>query len=46
MIDEGRAQPEEIRFLCSEFFVFVRNGEDFLVRWGERTKPYKINTKM
>src|SRR5277367_6312535 len=43
MIEEGRAQPEEIRFVCSEFFVFVRNGEHFLVRWGERTNPYRID---
>ena len=43
MIEEGGAQPEEIRFMCSEFFVFVRNGEDFLVRFGGRKIPYRID---
>jgi hypothetical protein len=42
MIEEGGAQPEEIRFMCSEFFVYVRYGEDFLVRFGERKIPYRI----
>ena len=43
MIEEGRAQPEEIRFMCSEFFIWVHNGEDFLVRFGERTIPCRFN---
>jgi hypothetical protein len=43
MIEEGKAQPEEIRFMCSEFFVWVRNGEDFLVRFGERRIPCRID---
>ena len=43
IIEEGRAQPEEIRFMCSEFFIWVHNGEDFLVRFGERRSPYRIN---
>jgi hypothetical protein len=42
MIEEGRVQPEQIRFMCSEFFVFVRNREDFLVRFGERRYPYRF----
>jgi hypothetical protein len=42
MIEEGGAQPEEIYFMCSEFFVFVRNWEDFLVRFGGRTIPHRI----
>jgi hypothetical protein len=42
MIEEGRAQPEEIYFMCSEFFVFVRDSEDFLVRFGGRTIPHRI----
>lgn len=42
MIAEGNAQPEEIRFMCSEFFVLRRNGEDFLVRFGERRYPRRI----
>lgn len=43
MIEEGRAQPEEIRFMCSEFFIWVHNGEDFLVRFGERRISYRFN---
>jgi hypothetical protein len=43
MIEEGGAQPKEIRFMCSEFFVFVRNGEEFLVRFGGRKIPYRID---
>ncbi len=43
MIEEGNAQPEEIRFMCSEFFVWVRNGEEFLIRFGERRIPYRIH---
>jgi hypothetical protein len=42
MIAEGLAQPEEIRLMCSAFFVLRRNGEDFLVRFGERRYPYRI----
>jgi hypothetical protein len=45
MIEEGNAQPEEIRFMCSEFFVWVRNGEEFLIRFGERRIPSRINKK-
>jgi hypothetical protein len=43
MIAEGNAQPEEIRFICSAFFILRRSGEDWLVRFGERRYPYKIN---
>jgi hypothetical protein len=32
MIAEGNAQPEEIRFMCSAFFIMRRNGDDFLIR--------------
>jgi len=43
MIAEGKAQPEEIWFMCSEFFIWVRNGEHFLVRFGERRIPFRID---
>jgi hypothetical protein len=43
MIAEGNAHPEEIRLLCSAFFILRRSGEDWLVRFGERRYPYKIN---
>jgi len=43
MLEEGGAQPEQIRFMCSEFFIFVRHGEDFLVRFGGRKIPYRID---
>jgi hypothetical protein len=36
MIEEGGAQPEELRFICSDFFVYARNGQEFLVRFGGR----------
>ena len=36
MIEEGGAQPEEI------YFVFLRNWEDSLVRFGGRQIPHKI----
>ena len=42
MIEDGRVQPDQIRFMCSEFFVCVRNGEELLVRFGERRHPYRI----
>jgi hypothetical protein len=42
MIAEGNAQPEEIRFMCSAFFIMRRNGDDFLIRFGERRYPYRI----
>lgn len=42
MIEEGGAQPEEIYFMCSEFFVFVRNWVDFLVQFGGRKIPHRI----
>ncbi len=43
MIEEGKVQPEEIRLMCSEFFVFGRNGEDFLVQFGGRRYPHRID---
>jgi hypothetical protein len=43
VVAEGKVQPEEIRFMCSEFFIWVRNGEHFLVRFGERRIPYRID---
>jgi hypothetical protein len=43
MIEEGGVQREEICFICSEFFVWVRNGEHFLVRFGERRIPSRID---
>jgi hypothetical protein len=42
MIAEGNAQPDEIRFVCSAFFVLRRDSEDFLVRFGERRFPNRI----
>ncbi len=49
MIEEGMAQPEEIRFICSEFFVFRRaffvfrrDGEDFLAQFGGVRIPCRI----
>ena len=45
MIAEGLAQPREIRFMCSAFFVLRRNGEDFLVRFGERRYPCMIGSE-
>ena len=42
MIEEGGAQPEELRFICSDFFVYARNNEVFLVRFGGRRIPYRI----
>jgi len=43
MIEQGKAQPEEICFMCSEFFVFRRNGEDFLVQCGDPRYLYQID---
>jgi hypothetical protein len=43
MIEEGGVQREEVCFICSEFFIWVRNGEHFLVRFGERRVPYRID---
>src|ERR1700730_3457424 len=43
MIERGKAQPEEICFMCSEFFVFRRNGEDFLVQCGDPRYSYRID---
>jgi hypothetical protein len=43
MIEQGKAQPEEIRFMCSEFFVFRRNGKDCLVQSGDPRHLYQIH---
>ncbi len=43
MIAESKVQPEEIRFMCSEFFIWARNGEHLLVQFGERRIPYRID---
>jgi hypothetical protein len=45
MIEESTASPEQVRFMCSEFFVVRRNEEDLLVRFGGRRYPYKITEK-
>ena len=29
--------------MCSEFFIWVRDGEHFLVRFGERRIPHRID---
>ena len=42
MIAEGYAQPDEIRFVCSTFFVLRQDGEDLLVRFGKRRVPNRI----
>ena len=43
MIEQGKAQPEEINFMCSEFFIFRRNGKDFLVQCGDPRYLYQID---
>jgi hypothetical protein len=43
MIEERGVQRGEIWLMCSEFFIWVRNGEHFLVRFGERRFPYRID---
>ena len=43
MIEQGKAQPEEICFMCSEFFIFRRNGEDCLVQSGDPRYLYQID---
>ena len=43
MIEQGKAQPEEIRFMCSEFFICRRNGKDFLVQTGDPRHVYQID---
>jgi hypothetical protein len=43
MIEQGTAQPEEIRLMCSEFFVFRHNGRDSLVQSGDPRYTYQID---
>jgi hypothetical protein len=43
MIEQGKAQPEEICFMCSEFFIFRRNGKDSLVQTGDPRYVYQID---
>jgi hypothetical protein len=43
MIEQGKAQAGEICFMCSEFFVFRRNGEDFIVQCGDPRYFYRID---
>jgi len=43
MIEQGKARPEEICFMYSEFFIFRRNGEDFLVQCGDPRYFYRID---
>lgn len=43
MIEQGKAQPEEICFMCSEFFIFRRNGKDRLVQSGDPRYVYQID---
>src|ERR1700741_5174646 len=43
IIEQGKAQPEEICFMCSEFFIFRRNGKDRLVQSGDPRYVYQID---
>jgi hypothetical protein len=43
MIEQGKAPPEEICFMCSEFFIFRRNGKDCLVQCGDPRYVYQID---
>src|ERR1700730_16102951 len=43
MIEQGKAQPEEICFMCSEYFIFRRNGKDSLVQTGDPRYVYQID---
>ena len=43
MIEQGKAQPEEICFMCSEFFIFRRNRKDCLVQSGDPRYVYQID---
>lgn len=43
MIEQGKAQPEQICFMCSEFFIFRRNGKDRLVQSGDSRYVYQID---
>jgi hypothetical protein len=44
MIEQGKAQPEEICFMCSEFLIFRCNGKDCLVQSGDPRYLYQIDS--